>query len=88
MYCTVHYVRYKGSKFVLKTLRFRLKTNTALTIYFNFMYSESHIWLNAGIEARRAGLSVFDTNKIATICQSIPQAWVQAVKLYNTMCPF
>ena len=34
------------------------------------------MWLNAGIEARRAGLSVFDTHKIATMCQTIPQAWV------------
>ena len=70
-------VKYKGEKYVMKTLQYRLKTSTRLTRYFNSMYSESHIWLNAGIRARKAGLTVFDTNKIATICQTIPQAWVR-----------
>ncbi len=69
-------MKYRGEKYVIRTLRYRLKTSTKLTRYFDSIYSESHIWLNAGIEARRAGLSVFDTNKIATICQTIPQAWV------------
>ena len=76
-YYTVWYImRYKGNKYVPKTLRYRLRTTSDLTKYFSSMYSESHIWLNAGIEGRRAGLSVVDTNKIATICQTIPQAWV------------
>ena len=70
-------MKYKGEKYIIRTLRYRLKTSTKLTQYFDSMYSESHMWLNAGIEARRAGLSVFDTNKVATICQTIPQAWVR-----------
>ena len=69
-------LNYRGDKHVLKTERFRLKTTSRLTEYFDSMYDESHIWINAGIEARRAGLTVIDTNKIATICQTIPQAWV------------
>ncbi len=69
--------KYKGGKHVVKTLRYRLKTGARLTKYFDSMYSESHIWLNVGIKARRAGLSVFDTNKIATMCQTIPQVWVR-----------
>ena len=69
-------MKYKGTKYVIRTLQYRLKTSARLTKYFDSLYSESHMWLNAGIEARRAGLSVFDTNKIATICQGIPQAWV------------
>ncbi len=69
-------MKYKGEKYVVRTLRYRLKTSTRLTRYFDSMYSESHIWLNAGIEARAAGLSFVDTTKIATICQTIPQAWV------------
>ncbi len=66
----------KGGKHIIRTIPYRLKTSARLTRYFDSMYSESHVWLNAGIEARRAGLSVFDTNKIATLCQAIPQAWV------------
>ncbi len=45
------------------------------------MYSESHIWLNAGIKARLAGLTVFDTQKIATLLRTIPQAWVRGAIL-------
>ncbi len=70
-------MKYKDEKYIIRTLQYRLKTSTKLTQYFDSMYSESHMWLNAGIEARRAGLSVFDTNKVATICQTIPQAWVR-----------
>ncbi len=69
-------MKYNGGKYVIKTVQYRLKTSARLTRYFDSMYSESHVWLNAGIKARRAGLSVFDTNKIATICQGIPQSWV------------
>ncbi len=69
-------MKYNDGKYVIKTVQYRLKTSTKLTRYFDSMYSESHVWLNAGIKARRAGLSVFDTNKIATICQGIPQSWV------------
>ncbi len=72
----IPYMKYKGTQYVIRTLRCRLKTSTRLTKYFDSIYSESHMWLNAGIEARRAGLSVFDTNKIATLLQTIPQAWV------------
>lgn len=57
-------MQYKSGKYVIKTLQYRLKTASKLTKYFNSMYSESHMWFNAGIEARRAGLTVFDTNKI------------------------
>ena len=70
-------MKYKSEKYVIITLRYRLKTSTKLTKYFDSMYSESHMWLNAGIEARRAGLSFIDTAKIATICQTIPQAWAR-----------
>ncbi len=70
-------MKYNGTQYVIRTLRYRLKTSTKLTKYFNSMYSESHMWLNAGIEARRAGLSVFDTMTIATLLQTIPQAWVR-----------
>ncbi len=70
-------MKYKDEKYIIRTLQYRLKTSTKLTQYFDSMYSESHMWLNAGIEARRAGLSVFDTNKMATIHQTIPQAWVR-----------
>ncbi len=69
-------MQYKGDKHITKTIQYRLKTTSDLTKYFNSMYSESHIWLNVGIQGRRAGLSVFDTNKIATLCRIIPQAWV------------
>ena len=69
-------MKYNGGKYVIKTVQYRLKTSARLTKYFDSMYSESHVWLNTGIKARRAGLSVFDTNKIATICQGIPQVWV------------
>ena len=68
-------MKYKGEKYVIRTLLYRLKTSTRLTRYFDSMYSESHMWLNAGIEARRAGMSEFDTNKMATKCRTIPQAW-------------
>ncbi len=70
-------MQYKDGKYVVKTLRYRLKTSTRLTKYFNDMYSEGHIWLNAGIQARLAGLSVFDTYKIATLLSTIPRAWVR-----------
>ena len=70
-------MKYNGTQYVIRTLRYCLKTSTKLTKYFNSMYSESHMWLNAGIEARRAGLSVFDTMTIATLLQTIPQAWVR-----------
>ncbi len=70
-------MRYKGGKYVTKTLRYRLKTSTRLTRYFDSMYSESHIWLNAGIQARLAGLTVFDTQKIATLLRTIPITWVR-----------
>ena len=69
-------MKYYDIQYVIKTVQYRLKTSARLTLYFDSMYSESHIWLNAGIQARRAGLSVFDTTKIATMCQTIPQAWV------------
>ncbi len=69
-------MKYSGEKYVIRTVWYRLKTSARLTQYFDSMYSESHIWLNAGIKARMAGLSVFDTTKIATMCQTIPQAWV------------
>ena len=70
-------MKYKDGKYVIRTLRYRLKTSSRLTKYFDSMYSESHMWLNAGIEARIAGLSVFGTNKIATLLQTIPLAWVR-----------
>ncbi len=70
-------MQYRGEKYVIKTLQYRLKTSSKLTKYFDSMYSESHIWLNAGIEARRAGLSVFDTQKIAAKLRTIPQTWAR-----------
>ena len=73
--------KYMGGKHIVKTLRYRLKTSTKLTKYFDSMYSESHMWLNAGIKAWWVGLSVFDTMKIATLCRTIPQAWVRGAIL-------
>lgn len=73
--------KYKGGKHVVKTLRYHLRTSTRLTRYFDSMYSESHVWLNAGIKARMAGLSVFNTMKIATMCRIITLDWVRGAIL-------
>ncbi len=74
-------MKYKGGKYVIRTLRYRLKTSTKLTQYFDSMYSESHMWLNAGIEARQVGLSVFNTMKISTLLSTIPRSWVRGAIL-------
>ena len=67
-------MRYAGDQHVIVTKKFRLKTSTRLTKYFDSMCSESHIWLNAGCLAHKLGVSAFDCNKIITLVGTIPVA--------------
>lgn len=69
--------KYKGYKHSIRTKKFRLKTSTALTKYFESIYSESHIWLNAGCLARSIGMDEFDCFKTANLVQTIPQAFAR-----------
>ena len=73
--------KYKGNKYVVKTKRYRLKTSAALTGYFDSIYSESHIWINAGCEAKTYGVSPADINKIAALTRGIPYAFARGAIL-------
>ena len=74
-------MKYKGGKYVLRTIRYRLKTGALLTAYFNAMYSESHIWINAGCLAARQGVPYNECQKIFTLLRSISQAFAQGAIL-------
>ena len=74
-------MRYKGRKYVLRTVQYRLKTTARLTNYFDSMYSESHMWINAGCQAARQGVPYNHCQKIFTLLRSIPQAFAQGAVL-------
>lgn len=73
--------KYRGDRHVVKTKRYRLKTSAALTEYVNSLYSESHMWINAGCEARRYGVSTTAVNKIAALVREIPYAFARGAIL-------
>ncbi len=67
--------KYQGIKHVTRTLTYRLKTSTRLTAYFYSMESESHVWLNAGLQAKNIGATFIDCARVVTLVSTIPQAF-------------
>ena len=70
-------MKYAGDKYIVVTKRYRLKTSTRLTKYFDSIYSESHVWLNAGCLAKKLGLTMYDCTKIITLVRTVPQVFAR-----------
>ena len=68
--------KYQGTKHVTRTLTYRLKTSTRLTAYFDSMESESHVWLNAGLQAKNIGATFIDCVVLAKKNGKTQNEWI------------